>query len=794
MKTFRLFISLAVLVVGTLISPAAVPSTINYQGRLTDAAGAPLSGNRVMSLKVYDSVTGGAQLYSEILGNVPVDANGIYGFQFGANGSGLSPAISSTLGGAAEHWLEITVDGVAQQPRQKLQAVPFALVAKGLEDGSVTSAMIADGAIGLSKISGLGTAASANAADFVAATNAALAGVPTGPTAAPGTNSSQLATTAFVLANGGSLSNGGSLANVVYAKSYGVMADGVTDDTVALQAAIDAAATVATVAERGTVVLPKGTIRTRRTTAPDTVQDGEWKHSILLKNNVNIVGQGIDVTTIKLLANTLGGTPVVVAKGQSANITLEGFTVSANAALRFGSNPQGEGEGINIKSGENILLHKVKVVDTEQDGFDLDGGDYLRIINCIAEDCMGSGAHIVAEGANDVLIANSIFRRNGYVRRTIEGKGLAGNGAGVDCMMSGAVISGCIFENNVVEVQVFAGNVLLTGCTIQHNPTSLNLAGVVAGWTALPARGFGVLDIRNCTIYGSAAANAIEIIQTWPDTTISDCRIFGKVVCTSGRNLFFNGNEVDPDGGINHALNIVSATGKVMVANNKFVNYFNALRVDTATGGVANGNVFQGPGGSNDIHFTATTGATDNWSVQNNTFTTSSTTAVRIGGGSSGGTFSGNTGGSGGFSILVGSGGASSNNTIMNNLLSGVQVDSGSSTGSLFQNNVITGSITHTGGANFASNTWRRNTGAGCAGVFYGTATLAGGAATVTTPAANSARKFGFSRQALNASTGIGNLTLGTVTAQTSFVINALNDSAATATGDLSSVYWEILE
>ena len=130
----------------------------------------------------------------------------------------------------------------------------------------------------------------------------------------------------------------------------------------------------------------------------------------------------------------------------------------------------------------------------------------------------------------------------------------------------------------------------------------------------------------------------------------------------------------------------------------------------------------------------------------------------------------------------------------MNNLLSGVQVDSGSSTGSLFQNNVITGSITHTGGANFASNTWRRNTGAGCAGVFYGTATLAGGAATVTTPAANSARKFGFSRQALNASTGIGNLTLGTVTAQTSFVINALNDSAATATGDLSSVYWEILE
>jgi hypothetical protein len=241
-------------------------------------------------------------------------------------------------------------------------------------------------------------------------------------------------------------------------------------------------------------------------------------------------------------------------------------------------------------------------------------------------------------------------------------------------------------------------------------------------------------------------------------------------------------------------LNIISATGKVIVTNNKFLNYLNGLRVDSATGGVANGNVFQGSGVSHDIHFTATTGTTDNWSVANNTFTSSSTTAVRIGAGSAGGTFSDNNGDSGGFSILVGSGGPSTNHTITNNHFSSVKVESGLSSGNLFQNNVITGSITHTGGANFALNTWRRNTGAGCAAVFYGTATLANGAATILTPAANSARKFGFSRQAPNASTAIGNLALGNVTAQTSFVIHSLNNSAAVATGDLSSVYWEILE
>lgn len=786
MKSIPYLVTLVVLMLASGLS-AAVPPTINYQGRLTDAGGTPLPGVRAMSIKVYNAATAGTLLYSEALGLVPVDANGIYGFQFGANGIGSPANIAGTLGGLNEHWLELTVDGVVQQPRQKLMSVPFALMAKGLADGSITSSMIENGGIGIEKINGLGTAATANAADFAGKLSPALTGIPTAPTAAPGTNNSQIATTAFVQANKGP---GG----VFYAISYGVKADGVTDDTAALQAAIDAAAAVATPSARATVVLPRGVIRTRRTTAPDTIQDGEWKHSILLKNNVDIVGQGIDATTIKLLDNTLGGTPVLVAKGQAANITLEGFTVSANAALRFGNSPQGEGECVNIKSGENILLHKIKVVDAEQDGFDLDGGDYLRIINCIAEDCMGSGVHIVADGANDVLIANSIFRRNGYVRRAMEAAGLAGNGAGVDCMMNGAVISGCIFENNVVEVQVFAGNVLLTGCTIQHNPSSLNLAGVVAGWTKLPALTYGVLDIRHCTIYGSANANAIEIIQNWPDTVISDCRIFGKVVCTSGKNLFFNGNEFDAVTNSYHTLNVVSATGKVVVANNKFANYLNALRVDSALGGTAHGNCFQGSLGSHDIHFTSATGTTDNWSVTNNTFTSGSTTAVRIGAGSTGGTITGNSGDAGGFSILVGSGGASSNNTIMNNHFSGVKVESGASSGNLFLNNVIAGAITHTGGANFASNTWRRNTGAGCAGVFYGTATLANGTITVTTPAANTARKFGFSRQALNSSTAIGHLALGNVSAQTSFVINSLNDSAAVATGDLSSVYWEILE
>jgi hypothetical protein len=64
----------------------AVPTEINYQGVLTDQNGNPVNGVRAMQIKIYDAPTGGTLLYSEDLGNVPVQ-DGIYSFSFGANGT-----------------------------------------------------------------------------------------------------------------------------------------------------------------------------------------------------------------------------------------------------------------------------------------------------------------------------------------------------------------------------------------------------------------------------------------------------------------------------------------------------------------------------------------------------------------------------------------------------------------------------------------------------------------------------------------------------------------------------------
>jgi len=64
----------------------SAPAEINYQGRLTDGNGDAVTGNVLMSLKLFDAATAGNEIYSENIGTVTLDNNGVYSFQFGAEG------------------------------------------------------------------------------------------------------------------------------------------------------------------------------------------------------------------------------------------------------------------------------------------------------------------------------------------------------------------------------------------------------------------------------------------------------------------------------------------------------------------------------------------------------------------------------------------------------------------------------------------------------------------------------------------------------------------------------------
>lgn len=109
-----------------LFASADVPSLINYQGRLTNATGVPQPGTKAMSVKLYNAATAGTELYSESMGNVTVDANGVYSFQFGATGT------SATL---VSETIAIT-DGTSQSFQKTLSYTPVVAGSASVADGT----------------------------------------------------------------------------------------------------------------------------------------------------------------------------------------------------------------------------------------------------------------------------------------------------------------------------------------------------------------------------------------------------------------------------------------------------------------------------------------------------------------------------------------------------------------------------------------------------------------------------------------------------------------------------------
>ena len=90
---------------------SAIPSEINYQGRLTDSGGAPASGTKSFAVKLYDAATDGNELYAEDIGSVVVDDNGIYSFQFGASGQSIvdgSDTIATADGSSTSYMGSLT--------------------------------------------------------------------------------------------------------------------------------------------------------------------------------------------------------------------------------------------------------------------------------------------------------------------------------------------------------------------------------------------------------------------------------------------------------------------------------------------------------------------------------------------------------------------------------------------------------------------------------------------------------------------------------------------------------------
>jgi hypothetical protein len=104
---------------------AAEPVPLGYQGRLTDALGAPRNGSFSVVFGIYETATGGSPLFTDTQTVTVTD--GVLNALIGAGASAGAHTLADAVAGGTERYLQVTVDGNALLPRQRLAASPYSL-------------------------------------------------------------------------------------------------------------------------------------------------------------------------------------------------------------------------------------------------------------------------------------------------------------------------------------------------------------------------------------------------------------------------------------------------------------------------------------------------------------------------------------------------------------------------------------------------------------------------------------------------------------------------------------------
>jgi hypothetical protein len=291
------------------------------------------------------------------------------------------------------------------------------------------------------------------------------------------------------------------LRETVSVKDFGAVGDGVTDDTVSIQAAINS------LPSGGTVLFPRGTY----------IATSFGASAI---NGIRMIGDGVNATTVRLKdgSNSSFVYFAGVNGGEFAHMTVDGNVANNplgidRTALGCGSSKNlffhdfhvkdCEGKGVAISSGnfattENIHLSSFSVTNCNEQAVLIDATNgttrYVVIDNFTISDTNHAGV-AVGDGSTDVAISNGVIDvgaptfdavlvrdgRRVSIANVIGRRGR--NGLYVQCLTPAfapqdVVVSGCVFDENYQNgVLVLSGTRVSISNVISKNNNQAGAGG-----------------------------------------------------------------------------------------------------------------------------------------------------------------------------------------------------------------------------------------------------------------------------------------------------------------------------